>query len=469
MSAAGLIIRPSGSQEWLLRLHEQTFVVFPQYRTGASFSVTTLTAAQAALRLVGNCINLRNLPNSGLSLAGAVARHAIAVDLVYGDTAQLENSLNVLTRQVLAGRPSRDDFAAVCKALTAQASALAKPKVPEPIASPAPAALASPAVAREPVRLTVGMATYDDYDGVYFTIQAIRTYHPELCAVLEFIVIDNNPDGRCAEALSDLGKSIDRYRYLPRGDWRGTAVRNLIFEEASSDLVLCVDSHVLIVPGALARLVAYLDGAPDGRDLIQGPLVYDDLRHISTHFDPQWRGGMYGVWACDARGLDPQARPFEIPMQGLGVFACRRDAWPGFNPAFRGFGGGGGLYSRKDPAAWRANALPACPALAASFRAAVRPIISKPVGGPGAELSDRIYRIGPGYDRNGDSFCRAAGCRGVRPPVRANTQRTRPGIRSAWRLIVRRDPTPIRSLAPANVASTSFSLSCAMLLPWWPP
>lgn len=31
--------------------------------------------------------------------------------------------------------------------------------------------------------------------------------------------------------------------------------------------------------------------------------------------------------------------PFEIGMQGLGIFTCRRDAWLGFNPRFRGFGG----------------------------------------------------------------------------------------------------------------------------------
>ncbi len=45
--------------------------------------------------------------------------------------------------------------------------------------------------------LTIGMATYDDYDGVYFTIQALRMYHP-ICQIdeVEFVVIDNNPDGK---------------------------------------------------------------------------------------------------------------------------------------------------------------------------------------------------------------------------------------------------------------------------------
>jgi hypothetical protein len=31
--------------------------------------------------------------------------------------------------------------------------------------------------------------------------------------------------------------------------------------------------------------------------------------------------------------------PFEIPAQGLGMFTCMKDAWLGFNPNFRGFGG----------------------------------------------------------------------------------------------------------------------------------
>jgi hypothetical protein len=34
-------------------------------------------------------------------------------------------------------------------------------------------------------------------------------------------------------------------------------------------------------------------------------------------------------------------------MQGLGLFACRRDAWLGFNPEFRGFGGEEGYIHEK--------------------------------------------------------------------------------------------------------------------------
>ena len=73
----------------------------------------------------------------------------------------------------------------------------------------------------------------------------------------------------------------------------------------------------------------------------------DDLKVHGTHFDPVWHAGMYGVWGKDPRGLDPDAPAFEIPMQGLGVFACRRAAWPGFNPRLRGFGGEEGYLHEK--------------------------------------------------------------------------------------------------------------------------
>jgi hypothetical protein len=33
-----------------------------------------------------------------------------------------------------------------------------------------------------PRTLTLGMATYDDFDGVYFSVQAIRLFHPEVTA-----------------------------------------------------------------------------------------------------------------------------------------------------------------------------------------------------------------------------------------------------------------------------------------------
>lgn len=192
------------------------------------------------------------------------------------------------------------------------------------------------------VALTIGMATYDDFDGVYFSLQALRLYQD--LSDTELLVIDNFG----CEHTRSLVEQIDEARYILATDVVGTAAgRDLLFREGRGDTVLCLDSHVLLVPGAVARLKDYVAAHPESNDLLQGPLLYDDLRTISTHFEPEWREQMWGVWGTDPRGVDPEGEPFEIPMQGLGVFACRRSAWPGFNPRFRGFGGEEGYIHEK--------------------------------------------------------------------------------------------------------------------------
>jgi hypothetical protein len=76
-------------------------------------------------------------------------------------------------------------------------------------------------------------------------------------------------------------------------------------------------------------------------------LLFDDGKHLATHFEPHWRGQMWGTWGSDQRGKEQDSEPFEIPMQGLGVFSCLKTAWPGFHPAFRGFGGEEGYIHEK--------------------------------------------------------------------------------------------------------------------------
>ena len=196
-------------------------------------------------------------------------------------------------------------------------------------------------------RLTVGMAVFDDYDGAYFTVQALVLTHPEIAAEMEILIIDNQPRGTSAAALERLAGAVSGGRYIAFGDYEGTSVRDAIFRYARAPIVLCLDSHVLLPPGTLRRLVDYMEARPDCDDLLQGPLLYDDQRTLSTHFDPIWSAGMFGVWGTDERGLAPEAPPFEVPMQGLGVFACRRRAWPGLNPRFRGFGGEEGYLHEK--------------------------------------------------------------------------------------------------------------------------
>ncbi|HEY7034157.1 MAG TPA: glycosyltransferase family A protein [Thermomicrobiales bacterium] len=192
------------------------------------------------------------------------------------------------------------------------------------------------------VALTIGMATYNDFDGVYFTIQALRLYQD--LDDTELLVVDNYG----CEATKGFVEGWARGRYVLATDVVGTsASRDLLFRIGEGEAVLCCDSHVLFAPGVIARLKAYYRDHPDCADLLQGPLVYDDLKSISTHFDPVWRAQMWGTWGTDPRGLDPEGEPFDIPMQGLGAFSCRKSAWQGFNPLFRGFGGEEGYIHEK--------------------------------------------------------------------------------------------------------------------------
>ena len=193
-----------------------------------------------------------------------------------------------------------------------------------------------------PAELTIGMATYKDFDGLYFTLQALRLYQD--LSNTELLVVDNYG----CEQTRAFAEGWAGARYVLAREVVGTAApRDLVFREAAGDAVLCCDSHVLFEPGVIARLRRYYRDHPESSDLLQGPLVYDDGHLISTHMEPRWREQMWGTWATDPRGLDPEGDPFEIPMQGLGAFSCHRQAWLGFNPGFRGFGGEEGYVHEK--------------------------------------------------------------------------------------------------------------------------
>jgi hypothetical protein len=193
-------------------------------------------------------------------------------------------------------------------------------------------------------KLTVGMATYDDYHGVYFTIQSLRMYHP--MNDVEILVIDNNPESAHGKETATFVKNWAKGKYIPFIDKASTSTRDEIFHNAEGTYTLCLDCHVLIEKGGIEALLKYYDENPDTKNLVQGPLLYDDLQNYSTHFKPEWRDSMYGTWETDKDGYE-SGKPFEIPMQGLGLFSCRTDNWPGFNKLFRGFGGEEGYIHEK--------------------------------------------------------------------------------------------------------------------------
>jgi hypothetical protein len=261
----------------------------------------------------------------------------------------------LLRIEALEARLPRDGRAS--QSVPADTGASSVPLVSLPIAAPAtllpsshvPSTQATswrrepvPPPQEEEIELTIGMATYNDFDGVYFTLQALRLYQD--LEHTELLVIDNYG----CEHTKDLVENWLKGRYIRATDIVGTAApRDLVFRAARGQAVLCCDSHILFAPGVIARLKQFYRENSDCQDLLQGPLLYDDGKLLATHFDPVWREQMWGVWSSDPRGQDPEGEPFEIPMQGLGVFSCRKDAWLGFHPGFRGFGGEEGYIHEK--------------------------------------------------------------------------------------------------------------------------
>jgi glycosyltransferase involved in cell wall biosynthesis len=166
--------------------------------------------------------------------------------------------------------------------------------------------------------------------------------HHDLTNV-ELLVIDNFGD----DVLRDFINSwaYDKVRYVRYTDVQGTSMpRNKVFEEAQGEWVICIDSHVLLAPNAVSDLLKWIEDNNDSRDLIQGPMLYDDTKIVADSFSDVWACGMWGTWSINP---NLPSEPFEIQMMGLGLFGCRKDAWLGFNDKFKGFGGEEGYIHQK--------------------------------------------------------------------------------------------------------------------------
>jgi glycosyltransferase involved in cell wall biosynthesis len=300
-------------------------IIFLDRQDGAAFKIEKIGALDAALLLKKNQKHARE------DYAGLLALTEITptIKLTYGDFDQLEDVLDNLLMVTLGRGLSPLAFDRFISAMP-QAELLTARTFEIPPRSDR----------KLSCKLTIGMATFDDYDGVYFSIQAIRLFHPEILADVEFVIIDNNPAGPCSAELKKLEGPIANLRYIPAGDMVGSTIKDRVFTEANGTYVLCMDCHVMFVPGSLKKLRDYFEANPNTNDLLQGPLVYDDLKSLSTSWNTEkWSSGMLGKWHTDQQGLVATNPPFEIEAQGMGAFACRKVAWPGFNKSFKGFGG----------------------------------------------------------------------------------------------------------------------------------
>jgi len=198
--------------------------------------------------------------------------------------------------------------------------------------------------------LTIGMATYDDFDGVYFTIQSLRLHHA-LCNTdqVEYVVLDGNPTGEHGKTVKEfVTNGVGRLgKYIPyQKEISSSFDKYAIATHAQGKYVLILDCHILLKQKAIDYLLKYYELNPDCKDLVQGPLLYDDLTNISTHFDKNWSGHMYGTWGHDLEKYK-KGDPFEIPMNGMGLCSFERKNWPGISQHFRGFGGEEGYIAEK--------------------------------------------------------------------------------------------------------------------------
>lgn len=256
-------------------------------------------------------------------------------------------------------------------------------------------------------KLTIGMAHHNDFDGAYFSIQDIRkellfNNRADLLRNIEFVIIENDQKSQHAEAVQNLSKNggMTPIRVINMDSVQGTsATRNKIIEEATGNFVMVMDCHVLLCPTVkvIEQLFTFMASHNTSDDLYCGPLVYDSMSNLSTHYNDTWGGQMWGQWGqawqcvCEAYnfsvtnndgqcgyvslshqkkisaceycdnpfpatghsghegnlrkqgystiGLGSYEAPFEVFAQGLGLFLTRKNAWLGFNEHAKGFGG----------------------------------------------------------------------------------------------------------------------------------
>jgi predicted O-methyltransferase YrrM len=160
----------------------------------------------------------------------------------------------------------------------------------------------------------------------------------------EILIVDNFGCDNIKNFIA--GWASSNVRYVRDTSNQGTApAKNKVFEHAQGEWVFCMDSHVLLVEGAVTKLKQYISDNPDCMDLLQGPLLYDNLISGADSFTTIWSDGMWGQW--HNINTDRTLEPYEIPAMGMGLFGCKRDAWLGFNPRFKGFGGEEGYIHEK--------------------------------------------------------------------------------------------------------------------------
>ncbi len=185
-------------------------------------------------------------------------------------------------------------------------------------------------------RLTIGMANWDDPEGAFWTLTALRQYHVRaVCPAVELLVIDDMPEKQ--ELLEQVCHSAGA-TYIHYSKNRGPAhAKNSVWERAAGDFVLLLDSHVLLAPGSVDYILQAIAEDRIGKDLWTGPLLDEKGNTIATELLPEWRGSAFGIWHVDPEL--PEKKVKEIVGHGSAYTLMKKSEYPGFSKHFRYFGG----------------------------------------------------------------------------------------------------------------------------------
>ena len=106
--------------------------------------------------------------------------------------------------------------------------------------------------------LSIGMATYDDYDGVFFSIQSLRMFH-DICNTykVEFIVLDSNSSSEHSKLCKSFVENNVKGKYVEDSGVTSSFNKYKIVDHASGKYVLIIDCHVLIENNGINNLINY--------------------------------------------------------------------------------------------------------------------------------------------------------------------------------------------------------------------
>ena len=207
-------------------------IVYADHRPGAPLTLDPVPEQRAPFRLLEATRDVVLPGDPPFAPVEALGRRAPALSLTYGDYGQLPASSIFWCARWWRARPSRPTWSASSpgsrsRRLPPRRYHDGQPRFPIPAATER----------KLKCKLTIGMATYDDYDGVYFSVQALRMYHPEILDQVEILVVDNHPDGPTSAALKALGERRAELSLRPGQRDSGTAIRDRVFAEAGGDFV----------------------------------------------------------------------------------------------------------------------------------------------------------------------------------------------------------------------------------------